>query len=51
MLGRSQSGATFNANERTIRSYTPITTQKLPEDMVSPFQHTKRGVVEGAINN
>lgn len=50
-MGRSQSGTTYNANEQTMRTYTPITTQKRPEELVSPFQHKKTSITYGGINN
>ena len=50
-MGRSQSGTTYNANEQTIRTYTPITTQKRPEELVSHFQHKKTSITYGGINN
>lgn len=50
-MGRNQSGATFNAREKTVFTSAPITTTKRAEDMISPFQHKKTPVVMGAINN
>jgi hypothetical protein len=50
-MGVNQSGSTYNAKEQTMRTYTPITTEKHPEDLVSPFKHKKTPIIFGAVNN